>query len=69
MSFPPEKEAEPKAEEVAFSAEEVSVVTQGLTDAQAFVTQQGAPEEVVASVNAAYEVVYGKVEVSEEPPA
>jgi hypothetical protein len=64
---------EPKQDggEVKLSESEVSDVTQGLTDAKEFLASAGAPQELIDSVNKAFDVIYSKVEaeVPAEAPA
>lgn len=64
-AFPP-KEDKPEGEGkgVSFSEGEVGKITQGLTDAQDFIAQSDAPEELKKSVAEAFETVYAKVNVA-----
>ena len=54
--------------EVKFNESEIGDITQGLTDAKAFLATVEAPPEVVESVNKAFDAVYSKVE-AEAPEA
>jgi hypothetical protein len=61
-------EEQPK-EGIKLTESEVSDVTQGLTDAKEFLASAGAPQELIDSVNKAYDVIYSKVEVAPEAEA
>jgi hypothetical protein len=62
-------EEQPPKEGVKLTESEVSDVTQGLTDAKEFLASAGAPQELIDSVNKAYDVIYSKVEVAPEAEA
>ena len=64
-------EEQPKGD-VSFNESEINDITQGLTDAKAFLATVEAPPELIDSINKAFDVVYSKVDAeapaAEAPP-
>jgi hypothetical protein len=55
------EEEKPKGD-VSFNEGEINDITQGLTDAKAFLATVEAPPELIDSINKAFDVVYSKVD-------